>query len=78
MQKFIVWIKERGSPWEEQGEGPLTKAQADRIASEIRKECGCPTRVLPVGMNPNDSSRVSRQEAIESTSRKLLSKLMGA
>ena len=46
--KFIVWINE-GNGWEEQGEGPMTKKQAERIAREIRQGCGCKAKYLPVG-----------------------------
>ena len=55
MTRHIVWIKERGkATWEEQGDGPLTLKQAERIAKEIRKECGVPTKVLPAGSTPRE------------------------
>jgi hypothetical protein len=47
--KYIIWLKEDGL-WVEQGDGPLTRKTADRIASEIRKDFGIPVRILPVGM----------------------------
>ncbi len=50
--KYIVWIKEDGA-WVEQGDGPMTQLQANRVASEIRKDCGCAAKVLPVGMEPS-------------------------
>ena len=46
--KYIVWIKEDGK-WIEQGDGPLTAKQAERISKEIRRDCGCAVKVLPVG-----------------------------
>lgn len=49
--KYLVWIKEKGS-WVEQGDGPLSQATAERIAREIRKECGVSAKVLPVGVEP--------------------------
>lgn len=49
MTKYIVWINE-GAGWEEQGEGPLTLKQAERIAREIRQDCGCRALVRPVGV----------------------------
>lgn len=59
--KYIVWVKEDGK-WEENGDGPLTEIQANRISREIAKECGCRTRVLPVGATPPEAitSRESR------------------
>lgn len=49
--KYIVWIKENGH-WVEQGDGPLSQKTAERIAREIRKECGVACRVRPVGQDP--------------------------
>jgi hypothetical protein len=49
--KYIVWIKEDGI-WQEQGEGPMTLREAERIAREIRQDCGVRTKVLPVGVEP--------------------------
>ena len=54
--KYVVWVKERGKPWEPTGDRPSTQIQAERIAREIRRECGVPTRVLPEGKVPSDSS----------------------
>jgi hypothetical protein len=52
--KFLVWIKEkRGRDWVEIGEGELTKKTADRIAGEIRHDCGIPVKVCAVGFDPN-------------------------
>lgn len=51
--KYIVWVKDDGR-WQEQGDGPLTKKEAERIAGEIRRECRCPAKVLPVGMEPGN------------------------
>jgi hypothetical protein len=51
MNKYIVWIKEDGR-WIENGEGPLTLKQAERIAKETRKDCGVAAKVLPVGIDP--------------------------
>lgn len=49
--KHIVWIKDEGV-WKEQGDGPLTKKQAERIAGEISHDFGIPVKVLPVGVEP--------------------------
>lgn len=50
--KFIIWIKEsRTSEWSEQGDGPLTRKQADRIAREVRSLCFAVT-ICPVGSQP--------------------------
>ena len=54
--KYLVWIDEgEGAGWEEQGDGPLTLKQAERISREIRKECGCKVKYLPVGQKPTVS-----------------------
>jgi len=53
--KYIVWVRERGKRWEPNGDGPLTLKEAERIAKEIRKDCGVPTKVLPVGQTPENS-----------------------
>lgn len=64
--KFVVWLRMcdgRGDEdvpddrWVEQGDGPLTRKTADRIAKEIAGFSGhwCKTRVLPAGMDPNDT-----------------------
>ena len=55
-EKFVVWVKE-GGKWEENGEGALTRNQAVRIAAETRHDCGCPTRVLPQGVDPNETPK---------------------
>jgi len=55
--RYIVWIKERGQPWEPNGEGPLTLKQAERIAKETRQDTGVPTKVLPVGQEPKGGSQ---------------------
>jgi hypothetical protein len=44
--KYIVWIKENGA-WVEQGDGPLTKKTAERIARELREDFGSKTEVRP-------------------------------
>ncbi len=49
--KHIVWIKENGK-WVENGDGPVTQKQAERMAREIRKECGCAAKFLQVGIEP--------------------------
>jgi hypothetical protein len=49
--EYEVWVKEN-DVWEVNGDGPLTKLTADRIAKEIKRECGVPTKVLPVGEQP--------------------------
>lgn len=45
--KYIVYINE-GNGWEEQGDGPLTLKQAERIAREIKADCKIPTKIEPV------------------------------
>ena len=51
--KYIVWVDERdGEGWQEQGDGPLTLLQAQRIAREIRSDCGCRTTIKPAFGNP--------------------------
>lgn len=49
--KYIIWIKE-DSLWEEQGDGPLTLKQAERISNEIKRECRVRTKILPEGVAP--------------------------
>jgi hypothetical protein len=53
-KKYIIWYWDDTSVfgWEEQGEGPLTLPEADRIARELRQDCHVRTRVLPVGVDP--------------------------
>jgi hypothetical protein len=54
-EKVIVWVKE-ADKWEENGDGPVTRLQGERMAREIRKDCGCPAKVLPVGVEPKNES----------------------
>lgn len=61
--RWTVWIRERGGEWEEQGDGAMPRKQADRIAAEIRRECGCLVKVLPAGETPEGWSSV-RVESI--------------
>lgn len=55
--KYIIWLKGKNHPdlpdgkWVEQGDGPLTKKTADRIAREIR-DARITTRILPEGTQP--------------------------
>ena len=42
--RYIVWIRENGR-WVEQGDGPLPKATAERIAREIRADFGIATKI---------------------------------
>lgn len=51
-QRFLVWFKESGESWQDTGEGPMTRLQADRIARELELECHCLCVVLPVGTEP--------------------------
>lgn len=44
--KYVVWIKENGS-WVEQGDGPMGKATAERIAREIRADFRIPVKIEP-------------------------------
>jgi hypothetical protein len=53
--KYIVWIREDGK-WVEQGDGPLTQKDADRIAREVRRECRVQTKVCPAGLDPNPTT----------------------
>lgn len=59
MSKFIVWVKE-GGRWEPNGDGPMSGKDAQRVAKEIKRYCGCPAKVLPAGMEadpaPMDSN----------------------
>jgi hypothetical protein len=59
--KYIVWINE-GNRWEEQGEGPMTLKQAERIAREIRSECRCRAKYLPVGVESVNTRVASHRE----------------
>lgn len=52
--KYIVWVRE-GGYWYPNGDGPLTKKQAERIAREVRQECRVNTKVLPVKNQPRRS-----------------------
>lgn len=52
--KFVVWVKENDK-WEEQGDGELSQATAERIAKEVRHDCGCRTQVLPAGQQPKSA-----------------------
>lgn len=54
--KYIVWIREDGR-WVEQGDGPLTKRDADRIAAEIRQDFRRKAIVLPAGQEPLTHAR---------------------
>jgi hypothetical protein len=49
--RYIVWIKESAAePWVEQGDGPMAKATAERIAREIRTDFRISVRVVPAGV----------------------------
>ena len=59
--KYLVWVKDRdstpecysvGKQWVPNGEGPLTRLQADRIARETGGMVR--TRVLECGLTPID------------------------
>ena len=57
--KFIVWIKDlEFKIWVPNVDGPLTEKQAQRIAREIRKECGVATKYLPIGMDPGPLEKI--------------------
>ena len=45
-QKYRVWIKESGI-WQDCGEGEMTLKTAERIAKEVKRDCGVMTKVLP-------------------------------
>lgn len=53
--KYIVWIRESGKNWEPNGDGPVTQKQAERMAREIRQDCGCAAKALPVGVEPKQT-----------------------
>jgi hypothetical protein len=70
--KYIIWLRFcRGhwndlddipeDYWVEQGDGPLTAKQAERISREISAGSGFWIRTLtkPVGLNPNDFDKTS-------------------
>ena len=61
--KYIVWIREDTSVfgWVEQGDGPLTLLEAQRIAREVSRECRVGTCVLPVGVDAEDVSRLAKR-----------------
>lgn len=50
-EQFVVWIKEDGQ-WVEQGDGPMGRATADRVAREIKQDFDIAVKVLPVGQEP--------------------------
>ncbi len=50
-EKFIVWIREKGQ-WVENGDGPMGKATAERVAREVAKDFKIGTKVLPAGTEP--------------------------
>lgn len=61
--KYIIWLKDNdntapemsvGNKWVEQGDGPLTSHEAERIAPEIRRACNVQTRIVPCGNTPID------------------------
>jgi hypothetical protein len=55
--KHLVWLKETADArWETNGDGPLSKKTADRIAREIRPLTAA-ARVLPVGTEPLTTRR---------------------
>ena len=43
--KYLVVVLEDGQ-WVDQGDGPLTLKQAERIAREIRQGCGVKARIV--------------------------------
>lgn len=49
--KYIIWFKESGQ-WVEQGDGEMTLSTAERIVSELRRECGGSYKILPAGVSP--------------------------
>lgn len=56
MKKFVVWVREDTSVfgWEEQGDGPMSQKEAERIAREIKQDCGVRTLVRPEGWQPGE------------------------
>lgn len=66
--KYTVWIKERGQSWCENGDGPVTQLQANRIAREIASDFGIPTRVLPLGEWPGCPPTPYREKMAERSS----------
>lgn len=51
--KYIVWIREDGQ-WVDNGDGPMTKREAERVAREIRRECRTAAIALPAGYEPKE------------------------
>ena len=62
--RFDVWVREfrESDGWVQQGEGPFTRTQAERIAREIRVDCGVPTKVLPEGVEPKGQCKYEINE----------------
>lgn len=44
--RYLVYVRENNQ-WQQAEDGTFTRAQAERIAREIRRECHCKTIVLP-------------------------------
>jgi hypothetical protein len=59
--KYIVWIKEKGSNWEPNGDGPMGIKTAERVAEEVGKMFQIPTRVLPEGQSPVEAGKKQAQ-----------------
>ena len=55
--RYVVWIKEPGEPWAEQGDGPLPLRTAERICREIHEICHIPARVFPAEYVPYQCGR---------------------
>lgn len=49
--KYVVWVKEDGT-WQPNGDGAMTEKQATRVASEIKRDCRVPAKVVPEGVIP--------------------------
>ncbi len=59
MSKFIVYVRE-DRKWAENGDGPLSHKEAERIARDIRRECGCQVLIRAEELGPpaNEETKI--------------------
>ena len=55
--RYIVWVKPPKEEWQPNGDGPMGKATAERVAKEILRDFRIGTRVLIEGAEPRDMER---------------------
>ncbi len=54
--KYVVWIKERGRGlWTDNGDGPMTLKQAERVSKELRTDFRIPVKILPEEIVPEEA-----------------------